>query len=133
MAGLLRRAGVDKTSVIRVVGPGGLATLLWLCRHGYEQVGYVRHGPCPSDPCDLLVVLQDGEAGALAETLDQAPHLRDGGMLVLQTPDHDPAEGPDPVDRLLDRCGYRVELCLHGCRRELHLARRQAGVDRKAA
>ena len=55
MTGLFRRAGVDKTSVIRVTGRGGLATVLWLCRRGYEQVGYVRHGPCPTDRCGFRV------------------------------------------------------------------------------
>ena len=132
MAGLMRRAGVDKKSVIRVIGPNGLATLLWLCRHGYEQVGYVRQGPCPAETCDLLVVLQEGEANALATTLERGPHLRDGGILVLQTPEHG-RDAPDLVDGVLDRCGYRVEMRLHGCRRELHLARREGPPMRKAA
>lgn len=133
MAELFRRAGVDKTSVIRVTGRGGLATLLWLCRRGYEQVGYVRHGPCPTDRCDLLLVLEGDDAGALAETLEQGPHLRNGGVLVVQTAETGAGEGADAVDQLLGRCGFRVEEPVHGRHRDLHFARRDTALAWKRA
>ena len=51
----LKNAGVLKTSVIRLVGRGGLPALLWLCRHGYEQVAFMRAGPAPSEPADVVL------------------------------------------------------------------------------
>jgi hypothetical protein len=123
---LLRQAGVDRTSVIRIMGPGGLATLLWFCRHDYEQVGYLGRGPCPSETCDLLIVLQ-GKDQPLDKVLQTAPALREGGMLVVQT--CEPAEagaGADPIAGLLDHYGYRQERCVHGRHRELHVARRDS-------
>ncbi len=120
---VLARAGVDKTSIIHVTGPGGLAALLWLCRHGYEQVGIVRHGRSPGEDSDLLWAPLTCDVAALAALLETGPHPRDGGVLIVQTPE--PAAGtPDPVHALLRRYGYRIERCLHGHHRELHVARR---------
>ena len=100
MTDLLRRSGVNRSSVIRVMGPGGLAPLLWFCRHGYEQVGYVRQGPCPADSCDLLIVMQGAETASLRQQLEQGPHLREGGVLVVQTSQPGPVARTDPVDQL---------------------------------
>jgi len=55
---LLAQAGVGKDDTIRVTGPAGLAALLWFCRHGYQQVGYVSRGRGPTDDGDLLLVPQ---------------------------------------------------------------------------
>lgn len=130
---LLARAGVDKSSAIRVTGPGGLAALLWLCRHGYEQVGYVRCGPCPAEDGDLVLAPQTCDVDALAVILQRGPHPRAGGVLIVQTPIPS-GVGPDPVHDLLMRSGYRVERCLRGHHRELHVARRGGGsVELKAA
>ncbi len=55
-------------------------------------------------------------------------------MLVFQSPLPSPAAGKaDPIHRLLADHGYAVEQCLHGARRELHVARRLAHAWRKAA
>ena len=133
---LLKRAGVDKSSVIRITGPAGLAALLWFCRHGYEQVGYVRGGPCPADDGDLVLAPQTCDVGALEAILKRGPHPRAGGVLIVQTPiPQNTATGaPDPVHDLLSRSGYRVERCLRGHHRELHVARRRdLSLERKAA
>lgn len=135
LADLLKRAGVDKSSTIRVTGPAGLAALLWFCRHGYEQVGYVRGGPCPADGGDLVLAPQTCDVAGLAGILAKGPHPRAGGVLIVQTPI--PAGAPDlvdPVHELLARCGYNVERCVRGHHRELHVARRRAfSPERKAA
>jgi hypothetical protein len=134
LADLLQGAGVDKTSKIRVTGPAGLAALLWFCRHRYEQVGFVKSGPSPSDDGDLLIVPQTCDIDALAAILQRGPHARQGGVLIVQTPEPDEtAAGPDPVHSLLRKSGYRVERCLHGHHRELHVARRRAGPPRRMA
>jgi len=136
LADLLRRAGVDKSSTIRVTGPAGLAALLWFCRHGYEQVGYVRGGPCPGDDGDLVLAPQTCDVGALAGILAKGPHPRAGGVLIIQTPIPEDAKPGviDPVHELLARSGYSVERCVRGHHRELHVARRRSfSPERKAA
>ena len=122
-AELLRRAGLGKSSIIRVTGRAGLAALLWFCRHGYEQVGYVREGPSSSDDGDLVLAPQTCDLDALSTLLRSGPRPRAGGVLMVQTPT---PQGPDdPAQDLLSRSGYQVEGCLRGRHRELHIARRR--------
>jgi hypothetical protein len=122
---LLAAAGLGKADTIRVTGPAGLAALLWFCRHGYDQVGYVGVGRGPSDDADLLLIPQTCTLAELAAILQRGPHPRDGGVLIVQTPETC-GPGPDPVHALLTREGYQVERCLHGRHRELHVARRRS-------
>ena len=129
---LLQRAGVGKLSNIRVTGSAGLASLLWFCRHGYEHVGYSRGGP-GGDDIDLLFVPQTCDLKALDAILSQGPHPTEGGVLIVQTPDVGGLGGVDPVHDLLARRGYRVERCLHGRHRELHVARRCARAPLRVA
>ena len=131
---LLRRAGVDKSSTIRVTGPAGLAALLWFCRHGYDRVGFVRGGAGPADDGDLVLVPQTCDVGALEAILTNGPHPREGGVLIVQPPEPDTAVVANPVHELLARRGFHVERCLRGHHRELHVARRGAmSPGRKAA
>jgi hypothetical protein len=133
MPDLLRLTGVGRDSVIRIAGPGGLAPLLWFCRHGYDRVGYVRPGPCPADECDLLLVLNAGGPDTLARTLGHTAHVKAGGVLVIETPNPSPRAANDPVHDQLQACGYRVEQCLHGAHKEIHVARRERPAVRDAA
>jgi hypothetical protein len=129
---LLKRAGVGKFSNIRITGAAGLASLLWFCRHGYEHVGFSRGGP-GGDEIDLLFVPQTCDLKTLDDILSHGPHPTEGGVLIVQTSEVHTAEGADPVHDLLTRRGYRVERCLHGRHRELHVARRQARTPLRAA
>lgn len=132
-AELLRRAGLDRFSVIRVTGHGGLPALLWLCRHGYDQAGYLKSGrACPNEAVDGLIVGPTCDLPGLVRLLEDGPHVREGGVLILRSP-LPPANGPDPVHGLLERYGYTVERCLHGARRELHVARRRRRILHRAA
>lgn len=132
LVALLQSAGVDRSSVIRVTGPSGLSALLWLCRHRFEQVGYLKPGRgCPHEAPDALIVAHTCDAAWLARLLDAGPHVREGGALVFLSPL--PRGGVlDPIHRLLARHGYVVERCVHGARRELHMARRVAMLARAA-
>jgi hypothetical protein len=124
---LLEQADVHKTSLIRVTGPSGLSALLWLCRRGYEQVGYLRAGQgCPHEEPDALLIAHTCDDASLEALLSTGPHVREGGVLVFQSP-RPPAAGhvEDPIHRRLRQSGYTVERCLHGCRREVHVARRR--------
>jgi hypothetical protein len=122
---VLAPAGIDRGSVIRITGSAGLAALLWFCRHGYTQVGYVQGGPSPADGGDLLLVPQTLELDALDRLLSRGPHVRAGGVLIVQTAEHGDTVAPDPAQLLLVRHGYHIERCIHGQHRTLHVARRQ--------
>ena len=133
LVALLEESDIHKDSLIRVTGPSGLSALLWLCRHGYEEVGYLRPGPgCPHEEADALIVAHTCDEAFLSRLLDSGPHVREGGSLLLQSP-LPAGGGADPIHRCLARAGYRLELCVHGERRELHVARRLRGVARWAA
>jgi hypothetical protein len=131
---LLARARVTKSSLIRVTGSSGLSALLWLCRHGYDQVGYLRPGAGPHEQPDALIVAHTCDAATLRVLLEAGPHVREGGALVFQSPlPHLPTFRADPIHRLLKSHGYAVEECHHGQRRELHVARRRPHVPLKKA
>jgi hypothetical protein len=123
---LLQRAGIRKTSVIQVVGEGGLQALLWLCRHGYEQVGFL-HGIGPAEPADVLLAPCAGDAAALDDALKQASHLPAGGLMLVRAR---PTIGGEATAERLRRAGFSVERRVPGRHRDLFLARR---CDRAAA
>jgi hypothetical protein len=133
LVAVLEQSDVHKSSVIRVIGPSGLSALLWLCRHGYEQVGYLRPGlGCPHEQADALIVAHTCDELSLQRLLATGPHVREGGVLIFQSPLPANQDG-DPVHRCLARFGYAVERCLHGTRRELHVARRRPQIGKRAA
>src|ERR1700742_3208372 len=80
---LLERAHVTKSSLIRVTGSSGLSALLWLCRHGYEQVGYLKPGAGPHEQPDALIVAHTCDESTLRRLLATGPHVREGGALVF--------------------------------------------------
>ncbi len=129
---ILSSAGLGKSSIIRVTGRAGLAALLWLCRHGYEQVGYARGGPGTSDDGDLVLAPQTCDLDDLSNLLRFGPRPRVGGVLMVQTPTPTDA-ALDPARLLLEGCGYRVERCLRGQHRELHVARRRTSAEQQRA
>jgi hypothetical protein len=120
LGALLQRAGVLKTSVIQVVGEGGLQALLWLCRHGYEQVGFL-HGVGPAEPAEVVLAPCAGDAASLDDALAQAAHLPAGGLMLVRAC---PSIGGEATAERLRRCGFSVERRLPGRHRDLFLARR---------
>ena len=120
---ILHNAGAGADSEILVTGPAALPALLWFCRHDYRHVGLVR-GRAPANTCDCILTQATRDAAALTRLLDEGPRVRQGGMLIVMTPEA--AANDDPVHRLLEDHGFRVERCIHGARRELHVARRMA-------
>lgn len=132
---LLESVQVRKSSLIRVTGSSGLSALLWLCRHGFERVGYVKPGSGPHEEADAVIIAHTCNETALQRLLRTGPHVREGGVLIFRSPlptmgDHAPA---DPIHGLLEAHGYQVERCVHGHRRELHVARRISHQWLKAA
>jgi hypothetical protein len=129
---LLASAGVARSSAIHVTGPSGLSALLWLCRHGFEKVAYVRSGVAhPHQDADAVVVAHTCTPAWLQALLRHGPRVREGGVLVFRSPL--PVGGPgDPIHALLAVHGYDVERCIHGAHRELHVARRRTVLARAA-
>ncbi len=133
LAALLRASGVTKDSVIRITGPSGLGAVLWFCRHDYRQVGYVRPGRCRTEDGDVVFAPQRLDAEGLARLLADGPHVREGGLLVIQTAESS-GQRTQAASSLLAEAGYLVEHRLTGRHRGVYVARRQAAPHcRKAA
>ena len=121
---ILREAGVGPRSVVRVAGHGALAPLIWLCRLGFADVGYVRPGVGgPREPADVLLALDGVALPELERLLGEHGLVREGGVIVVKTPDLRLAGERDPVHDALELAGYHVERCVHRRAQELHVAR----------
>lgn len=134
LVALLERAGVTKSSAIRVIGPHGLPALLWLCRHGYDEVGCLRHGagvPREEEADAVLVAHTCGEL-ELKRILPIARLVRPDGALIFQLRTTDGVE-PLAIDWLLESSGFRPEARFDGERRALVVARRRGLALRRAA
>lgn len=133
LVALLERIGVGKSSVIRVTGPSALSALLWLCRHGYQQVGYVRPGEgSPHEEPDAIVVAHTCNEIDLKRLLSVGRQVRPGGVFIFQLR-CGPEESALGVDWLLEAAGFTTEQRLYGERRALIVARRRTLALRKAA
>jgi hypothetical protein len=134
LVALLERAGVTKSSLIRVTGPSALSALLWLCRHGYDRVGYIRSDDCgPHEPePDAILVAHTCNEIDLKRLLTVGRHVRPGGAFIFQVRT-DRSANPLAVDWLLQKAGFVVEQRLNGGRRALVVARRRALALRQAA
>jgi hypothetical protein len=131
---VLHDAGIGLDSVVRVAGRDGLAPMIWLCRKGFTDVGYVRLGAGGArEPADLLLVLHDPSPQELNALLARHGGLKEGGVLVLQTQDTRAADGSDPVHPVLEAAGFRVERCVLRHFKELHVARHVPQRMRQAA
>ncbi len=131
LSSILNDAGVTRASAVRVTGKAGLAPLIWLCRMGFDNVAYLRPGDAgPADPGDALLILHSATAGELERLLDDHGRLREGGVLIVQTPaGRAPNSGRDPIHAVLEEAGYVVERCIHRHSREVHVARRRCGFE----
>src|SRR5580704_11248300 len=51
-------AGVSRSDLILVAGPGALPAMLWLCRHGYERAMHLnpRSPRCAAEAADALFI-----------------------------------------------------------------------------
>jgi len=121
----LASLGIRKTSVIHLVGKGALAPVLWLCRHGFDEVVMLSGGPCPSEPADLLVSLETSGAAAFDRLASDLPHVRPGGVVIVRT-DHRRRADRSRTNSLLGRHGFRIERRLRHGRRDVCVARREA-------
>lgn len=133
LADLLESVGVSKSSIIRVTGPSSLSALLWFCRHGYEQVGYVRLGEgCPHDEPDAIIVAHTCNELDLKRLLSVGRQVRPGGVFIFKFRSAADSS-PLGVEWLLQQAGFTTEQRLERGRRALIVARRRTIALRKAA
>lgn len=130
---LLAEAGVRPGSNIRVTGPGSLSALLWLCRRGYDRVGCLQAGRrSPADDAEALLVAHTATGGWLADLLDRGPHVREGGVMIVQTA-HAPAANDGVVEAVFRAHRFNVVRRLSGVHRNVLVARRAVSELRAAA
>lgn len=134
LVAFLAQAGVDRSSVIRVTGPSALSAMLWLCRHGYDQVGYIRPeagSPHEEEPDAIIVAHTCGEL-ELKHLLSVGRRVRPGGAFVFRLRTG-PGSSPLAVEWMLKQAGFSIEGRLDGERRALIVARHTALALAKAA
>lgn len=121
---LLREAGLEPGSAIRVIGPGALAALIWLCRRGYQDVGCLDASRrAPADGADALLAAHTASGEWLTELLDHGPHVREGGVVIVQTR---PSLGGGAAARIFHGHGFDLVRRLPGAHRDVLVARRAA-------
>ena len=135
MARVLRQAGVARDSVIRVTGPSGLTAVLWLYRHGYEKAAYVHANWVSSTrTADALLIPHPCHGEELAGLLERGDCLREGGVLIVQTPAHLTDFELDQIGSLLEMHGYEPGQRVFEKGAAVFIARRSGlGGFRKAA
>lgn len=130
---VLGRAGVTKQSLVRVTGSAGPTAMLWLSQHGYDRAAYVPASRVREmDPADALLIPHACPAEELADTLRSGACLREGGVLIVQTPAQRVVQGLDAIPAVLEPLGYAVEQQLREMGRTIQIARRR-GFGFKAA
>jgi hypothetical protein len=125
MMRVLTAAGVDKTDLIRIVGPSAPLAAIWLSRHGFERAVVARAaaGGAPR-PADAILIGQPCVADALAGLLAIAGEVRhDGAVLVQTRPGRDGEEAEHLADTL-GRLGFTIQRRLNDKGRPIFIARR---------
>ncbi|THD83244.1 MAG: hypothetical protein E7812_00145 [Phenylobacterium sp.] len=130
---LLESVGVGRSSVIRVTGSSSLSALLWLCRHDYQQVGYMRAiDGAPHEEPDAIIVAHTCNELDLKRLLAVGRQVRPGGVFIFQLRAGDGGSAL-AVDWLLEQAGFTPERRLEGGHRALIVARRRTLALSKAA
>lgn len=128
---LLTEAGLDAASAIRVTGPGALPALIWLCRRGYENVGCLQAGArAPAEETDALLAAHTASGDWLGALLDNGPHVRRGGVVIVQTA---PSVGGGAAARIFHGHGFDLVRRLPGAHRDVLVARRSGWQLKEAA
>ena len=119
---LFTDSGVSAASAIRVTGPGALPALLWLSRRGFQNVGCLQCGRrAPVDEADALLAAHTASGEWLSELLDHGPHVREGGVVIVQTR---PSVGGGAAARIFHGHGFDLVRRLPGTHRDVLVARR---------
>jgi hypothetical protein len=122
---VLHAAGVEKSDLIRVLGPSGPIAAIWLGRHGYDRAVFVRTSAGQhARPAHALLVAQPCAAAELASLLEHAGAVSEGGALIVQARPGRLGEEFDAVAAVLRDRGYRAQRRLNDKGRPICIARR---------
>jgi hypothetical protein len=133
LTALLRQEGVFKSSVVHVTGAHALPALLWLCRQGFDHVGYIRPAlGSLHEEADAVLIAHTCDEIQLKHLLASTRSVKAGGVLIFQLHGADD-QAWGGVDWLLRSSGFTLERSLPGERRTLFVARRIAALSRRAA
>jgi hypothetical protein len=125
MMRVLTAAGVDKTDLIRIVGPSAPLAALWLSRHGFERAVVARAAPPASArPADAILIGQPCAADQLGALLAIAGAIHDDGALLVQTRPERGGEGAERLAGVLGELGFRAQRRLNDKGRPILVARR---------
>lgn len=126
---LLEAAGLGPDSAIRVTGSGALSALLWLHRRGYVDVGCLHAGRrAHGEEAHALLAAHTATADWLNDLLDRGPHVRPGGVIIVQT---QPADGAI-LAHAFHLHGFEVVRRLPGAHRDVLVARRTLDLRQAA-
>lgn len=110
---MLLLAGASPNWRVGVVGPAGAATMIALCRKGFDRAMSVQGGVCPrlEGDCDLMLITGPTTAQALnASVLLGLSLLRDGGVLVAHEAD---LKDDGLISAALRASGREAGWCVH--------------------
>ena len=125
MMRVLTAAGVDKTDLIRIVGPSAPLAALWLSRHGFDRAVVARAAPGASARlADAVLIGQPCMAGELAALLAIAGDLRDDGAVLVQTRPGRAGEELTQLASVLGELGFTAQRRLNDKGRPIFIARR---------
>jgi hypothetical protein len=110
---MLHLAGAAPTWRVGVVGPASAATMIALCRKGFDRALSIQGGVCPSaeGDCDLLLVTGPNTAQGLSTAVQLGLGLlRDGGVLVAHEGE---LKDDSLIGAVLRASGREVGWCVH--------------------
>jgi hypothetical protein len=122
---VLEAADVEKSDLIRVVGPSGAIATLWLSQHGFGRAVFARNGSTISGlRADALLVAYPCAAEELGALIGDAEGLRDSGALIVQARPGRQGEETEAVAAWLRRAGFASQRQLNDKGRAVCIARR---------
>jgi hypothetical protein len=125
MMRVLNAAGIDKSDLIRVVGPSAALAAIWLSRHGYERAVVARAAPSgAARPADAILIGQPCSADELGELMAIAGEVHDDGAVLVQTRQGRGGEEAEALANVLGQLGFRAQRRLNDKGRPIFIARR---------
>jgi hypothetical protein len=110
---MLHLAGALPTWRVSVVGPASAATMIALCRKGFDRALSIQGGVCPGaeGDCDLLLITGPNTAQGLSTSVHLGLGLlRDGGVLVAHEGE---LKDDSLISAVLRASGREVGWCVH--------------------
>jgi hypothetical protein len=123
LARVLAAAGIEKTDVVRVMGPSGLLAALWLAEHGYQRAFFAR-SLSSGQPADAVLIPHACSPEAVAEMIDAAEAVCDGGVVIVQARSGRSGEELEAISAFLRRLGFDAQRRVNDKGRQICIARR---------